>query len=836
MALKPLNSPGGFSVGEITTGAINVISSTGNITTGNITGTNNGNVNLVGNLILNTGSNLSAGNLTASGNVTGAYILGNGAFLTGLPEAYGNANVANYLPTYTGNIGAGNVSATGNVSGNLLLGNGYFVTGIQYSNIAGAYGDSNVSSYLGSNAAVTILTTGNITTSANIAGNYILGNGAFLTDINASNIIGSYGNANVKAYLESGDTINANFGGGTVTTTGNITGGNVTTGGQVTATGNITGGNVTTGGQVTATGNITGGNLVSAANINGTNVNADTLTSSGALTLATGTNGNINIQPNGSGNVVLSNTFINSVAYPVQDQDAASKVYVDNLVSTAISYHDSVIAATTTDLATATGGTITYNQPNGVGNGVGATLTTTGSFDLIDSANVQSANARILVKNESNGAFNGIYVWSNATAITRADNEDTAGVGNAFSLGLNDYFFVTNGNVNLGTAWIVDAPNSAIVFGSSNIQFAQFSQTQVYSANTSAGLTLVGQQFNAKTDNNTTAFDGGGNIIVKAGANLTTPNIGNATGSSLNVTDTLTGGNIVTGGTVTATGNVSGGNLSGTLITGTLTTAAQPNITSVGTLTTLDVTGNITSLSGNISGNYLLGNGAFITGLPAGYSNADVANYLASNANVAILTTGNITTSANAVASFFIGDGSLLSNINAGNIAGSYGNAQVAAYLASSPNINITLGNSNSNITTGGTIRTYGNAIANNFTANNALTLNGIEFNAVTIEAYTQQTSTTSLSNIASITVADLPADTSAIEVTLRGRDLTNTQAGKIVITWGGSNMDFTRYAEVIAGNGCGTPTVAYDGTTLTLQVTPVTSNLVTWNAKVVTV
>jgi hypothetical protein len=836
MALKPLNSPGGFSVGEITTGAINVISSTGNITTGNITGTNNGNVNLVGNLILSTGSNLSAGNLTASGNVTGAYILGNGAFLTGLPEAYGNANVANYLPTYTGNIGAGNVSATGNVSGNLLLGNGYFVTGIQYSNIAGAYGDSNVSSYLGSNAAVTILTTGNITTSANIAGNYILGNGAFLTDINASNIIGSYGNANVKAYLESGDTINANFGGGTVTTTGNITGGNVTTGGQVTATGNITGGNVTTGGQVTATGNITGGNLVSAANINGTNVNADTLTSSGALTLATGTNGNINIQPNGSGNVVLSNTFINSVAYPVQDQDAASKVYVDNLVSTAISYHDSVIAATTTDLATATGGTITYNQPNGVGNGVGATLTTTGSFDLIDSANVQSANARILVKNESNGAFNGIYVWSNATAITRADNEDTAGVGNAFSLGLNDYFFVTNGNVNLGTAWIVDAPNSAIVFGSSNIQFAQFSQTQVYSANTSAGLTLVGQQFNAKTDNNTTAFDGGGNIIVKAGANLTTPNIGNATGSSLNVTDTLTGGNIVTGGTVTATGNVSGGNLSGTLITGTLTTAAQPNITSVGTLTTLDVTGNITSLSGNISGNYLLGNGAFITGLPAGYSNADVANYLASNANVAILTTGNITTSANAVASFFIGDGSLLSNINAGNIAGSYGNAQVAAYLASSPNINITLGNSNSNITTGGTIRTYGNAIANNFTANNALTLNGIEFNAVTIEAYTQQTSTTSLSNIASITVADLPADTSAIEVTLRGRDLTNTQAGKIVITWGGSNMDFTRYAEVIAGNGCGTPTVAYDGTTLTLQVTPVTSNLVTWNAKVVTV
>jgi hypothetical protein len=48
-------------------------------------------------------------------------------------------------------------------------------------------------------------------------------------------------------------------------------------------------------------------------------------------------------------------------------------------------------------------------------------------------------------------------------------------------------------------------------------------------------LILVGQTFSAKVDNNTTAFDGTGNIIVKAGANLTTPNIGAATGTSLSV-------------------------------------------------------------------------------------------------------------------------------------------------------------------------------------------------------------------------------------------------------------------------------------------------------------
>lgn len=56
-------------------------------------------------------------------------------------------------------------------------------------------------------------------------------------------------------------------------------------------------------------------------------------------------------------------------------------------------------------------------------------------------------------------------------------------------------------------------------------------------------------------------------------------------------------------GNVTVTGNIwaNSGTVRGTLLTGTLTTAAQPNITSVGTLTSLAVTGNITS--GNVFAN-----------------------------------------------------------------------------------------------------------------------------------------------------------------------------------------------------------------------------------------
>ena len=49
---------------------------------------------------------------------------------------------------------------------------------------------------------------------------------------------------------------------------------------------------------------------------------------------------------------------------------------------------------------------------------------------------------------------------------------------------------------------------------------------------------------------------------------------------------------------------------------GTVTTNAQPNITSVGTLTSLSVTGNI-------QGSYILGNGSQLTGITAGGGSSD---------------------------------------------------------------------------------------------------------------------------------------------------------------------------------------------------------------------
>ena len=79
--------------------------------------------------------NVTATSISVIGNVTGNYILGNGSLLTGLPAPYTNANVNAYLPTYTGNLSAKNITAntvttSGNVTGNYILGNGSQLTGI----------------------------------------------------------------------------------------------------------------------------------------------------------------------------------------------------------------------------------------------------------------------------------------------------------------------------------------------------------------------------------------------------------------------------------------------------------------------------------------------------------------------------------------------------------------------------------------------------------------------------------------------------------------------------------------------------------------------------------
>ena len=133
-ALVRVNAPGDI---EITASAGQNITATGNL-------------NIVG-------------SISATGNISGTYILGNGSQLTGIvTSSYGNSNVASYLPTYSGNISAGNISAIGNITGAYILGNGSQLTGI-----VSSYSNSNVALYLtsysGNISANNLSATGNIT-------------------------------------------------------------------------------------------------------------------------------------------------------------------------------------------------------------------------------------------------------------------------------------------------------------------------------------------------------------------------------------------------------------------------------------------------------------------------------------------------------------------------------------------------------------------------------------------------------------------------------------------------------------------------------------------------
>ena len=84
---------------------------------------------------INSSNSFTFGNVTATGNVTGTYFVGNGSQLTGITAgtSYTNANVEAYLPTYTGNLTSltGNVTTTANISASYVLGNGSQLTGIQ---------------------------------------------------------------------------------------------------------------------------------------------------------------------------------------------------------------------------------------------------------------------------------------------------------------------------------------------------------------------------------------------------------------------------------------------------------------------------------------------------------------------------------------------------------------------------------------------------------------------------------------------------------------------------------------------------------------------------------
>jgi hypothetical protein len=677
---------------------------------------------------------------------------------------------------------------------------------------------------------------------------------------------------------------------GVGTFTGNVSAGNISTGGQADVTGNITAGNVDGGNLVTAsfftgtlidgTSNITVNNngnidLVSAgntsvvitdtgANITGT-VNANgvatlgsvvtaqvTGAGSGNLTLTAGSADDyVEIRPTGTGQVHVGGFKIESLGTPTASTDAATKQYVDD-VAQGLAIQAPAVAASTGTLATMSGGTVTYN--NGA-SGVGATLTISGStLTAIDGVTL-STDDRIVIKDESTSAHNGIYTYTSSTVLTRATDFDTP-----TEMAGGDFVFVQQGTLYNDTGWVMTDPVTTV--GTSDVTFVQFSGAGSFTAG--AGLTLTGTEFSVNVDNLTTDIQGG-NVVVKTSAQLTTPNIGEATGTSLTATGNVAGGNLTTAGVVSATGNITGGNVAGTTgtftdVAGSLTTAAQPNITSVGTLSSLTASGNIDSTAGIFNGDgFGLSNipaanitGLSLSGIANGTSNVDIATAdgnismavngtgdvgIVSDAGIEVTGTtkssGTITAPAfTANTGLFTGDGGGLSNVAGANVTGEVAFAATANAVAGG-NVSGQVANAlvsgtvytaaQPNITSVGTLT----SVSVSGTANVAGNVNIGASEISTLAAGTVTTTTTSQTAIASFAVSGI----NGIEFLVKGIDATsgNTSVASVLTVTDGSTVDYSVYGQAYLTGATGVLAVGLNGSDLELLVTPTSTNSTVW-------
>ena len=768
--------------------------------------------------------------------------------VTNLPDGTQIGNLSITDQTVTGqdtnaNIiltpnGTGQVVTAGNVTASYFYGNGSQLTGIDTSGIANGTSnvsipaaDGNIELNVNGGLTANVTDTGLVMTSGNLdLGNVIAtGVGTFTGNVGAGNVDG-------------GNLVNANFFTGTlIDGTSNVT---------INNNGNI---DLVAAGNTTAVITDTGANIVGTVNANGVATLGSVVTAqvtgagSGNLTLTAGSADDyVEIRPTGTGQVHVGGFKIESLGTPTASTDAATKQYVDD-VAQGLAIQAPAVAASTGTLATMSGGTVTYD--NGT-SGVGATLTISGStLTAIDGVTL-STDDRIVIKDESTSAHNGIYTYTSSTVLTRATDFDTP-----TEMAGGDFVFVQQGTLYNDTGWVMTDPVTTV--GTSDVTFVQFSGAGSFTAG--AGLTLTGTEFSVNVDNLTTDISGG-NVVVKTSAQFTTPNIGAATGTSLTATGNVAGGNLTTAGVVSATGNVIGGNL-----TTAGAVVATGNVSGGNITTGADVVavGNIDSTAGIFNGDgFGLSNipaanitGLSLSGIANGTSNVDIATadgnismavngtgdvVIVSDAGIEVTGTADISSTVTAPAftantGLFTGDAGGLSNVvganvtgevsfaataNAvagGNVSGQVANALVSGTVYTAAQPNVTSVGTLTSVEVSGTANIAGNV---NVGANEISTL----------AAATVTTTSTSQQAIASFAVSGV----NGVEFLVKGIDATsgNVSVASVLSVTDGSTVDFVTYGQSFLTGSAGVLAVGLNGADLELLVTPAATDSTVWTTQ----
>lgn len=428
---------------------------------------------------------------------------------------------------------------------------------------------------------------------------------------------------------------------------------------------------------------------------------------------------NVSAPGTGIGYLVIANSTTGNV-----DEYTSSGISA-NLANNAITA--TTFVGTLSGNATRAGTVTTAAQPNitSLGNLVGLTVGNTTANTVFANGKItitEAIGASWVVDAKTSGLTNdsGIYVdaannfqfaarnGANALTVVIDSNASASSYINAGNFGIGTATPVDKLDVE-GNAYVGNDTNNALFVGSNStfVRIGALGRT----AFSNSGLQLF-----TSTDTATVTavtIDSLGNV----GIGNTSPAHKLSVTGTVNVSGNANVGNLgATAGTFT--GNVSVGNLSGTLITGTLTTAAQPNVTSVGTLTSLTVSGNANVgnigtgrviATGNISGTQLISNIATGTAPVVVTSTTRVANLNVSYANVADFI--NITTQTTGDAYLLLG------NALTGNVTETANAAFVANVTTGTLYATVFDGTLNSSV-----ITTGGNTTSGSITGNWTLT------------------------------------------------------------------------------------------------------------------
>lgn len=162
-----------------------------------------------------------------------------------------------------------------------------------------------------------------------------------------------------------------------------------------------------------------------------------------------------------SGNLAMSNNSITGLASPTAGTDAANKNYVDASIA-GLSWKNRVRVASTVNVDVS-------SAPSSID---GVTL---------------AANDRVLLKNQTAGAENGIYIFNGSgSALSRAED------ANSDSELVSAAVYVSAGSTNPDTAWVQTV--DAVTLGTTALVFTQFAGASTVQAG--IGLSYSGATLN----------------------------------------------------------------------------------------------------------------------------------------------------------------------------------------------------------------------------------------------------------------------------------------------------------------------------------------------------